>query len=126
MTAITVRREITLVTMLCGECDVSFAMPHHLQQECLEKGRTFYCPNGHPRVYRTTENDKLKERVASLESRLTHAQDQREAAERSNTALKGVVTKKTRQLDRVSKGVCPECNRTFQNLQRHMEGQHPH
>lgn len=37
-------------------------------------------------------------------------------------AYKGQVTKVKR---RVSKGVCPCCNRTFENLARNMESQHP-
>lgn len=46
----------------------------------------------------------------------------REGAERSASAYKGQAT---RLRNRIKAGVCPRCNRTFQNLQRHMAGQHP-
>jgi hypothetical protein len=36
--------------------------------------------------------------------------------------VKGV---KTRMANRIKHGVCPCCNRTFLNLQRHMTTQHP-
>ncbi|QLQ11138.1 MAG: hypothetical protein HZY75_13145 [Nocardioidaceae bacterium] len=123
--AMTIERTIVLVEMRCGVCDISFAVPDYLQRECMETGRTWYCPNGHPRVYATTENARLRKESERLQAQLVHARDQRDAAERSNVALRGVVTKKSRELSRVSKGVCPCCNRSFANLRRHMAGQHP-
>jgi uncharacterized Zn-finger protein len=84
-------------------------------------GKTWYCPNGHPRIYTDTLEDKL-EREKARSARLVAERDQLDA---SNRALRGVVTRKGRQLARVKAGVCPCCNRTFQNLVRHMETKHP-
>ena len=44
------------------------------------------------------------------------------AAERSNRALRGHLT---RQRKRAAAGMCPCCRRTFENVARHMESQHP-
>ena len=42
--------------------------------------------------------------------------------ERSRSAIKGQLTRAKR---RISKGVCPCCNRTFQNLANHISEKHP-
>lgn len=49
-------------------------------------------------------------------------QDEAEAVKRSAAAYKGAAT---RLKNRAKAGVCPCCNRTFQNLARHMASQHP-
>ena len=38
---------------------------------------------------------------------------------------RGEKAAKTRIKNRIAAGVCPCCNRTFQNLAKHMAGQHP-
>jgi hypothetical protein len=49
-------------------------------------------------------------------------QDERDTAERRRRAEKAA---KTKIKNRVAKGVCPCCNRTFQNLADHMKSKHP-
>lgn len=94
-----------------------------------ENGATWYCPNGHPRVYTESENDKLKnqlrqekQRVEWANSRQRELEEELDATERSLTATKGVVTKMKK---RAVNGICPCCRRNFQNLQRHMHNKHP-
>jgi hypothetical protein len=41
---------------------------------------------------------------------------------KSRDGLRGVLVKTQR---RVASGVCPCCTRSFQNLARHMDGEHP-
>jgi uncharacterized small protein (DUF1192 family) len=59
---------------------------------------------------------------AWLRRRIVRAEADAESAKRSRNAYKGLFgrTKK-----RVAAGVCPCCNRTFENLARHMAGEHP-
>lgn len=95
---------------------------------------TFYCPNGHDQYFPDeTEEEKLRKQLArekhnaeQEQARLREAANKARAAadrsERRRAAMKGQVT---RIKNRVGKGVCPCCNRTFTNLQRHMTGQHP-
>lgn len=129
MTTYTLTPEVTLVTMQCGKCGITFAVPNGFRDEKLETGQTFYCPNGHPRAFVETEATRLRRRVEALQgeaqrayAQATHQRDQREAAERSNAALRGVITKKNK---RAAAGVCQCCSRTFQDVARHMASQHP-
>lgn len=113
----------------CGVCGVDFAAPARLLKSRREKGGDFYCPNGHVLVFTESEVDRLRKQAKSLEARLTSSRDQQRAtrdelaaAERLRSALRGVVT---RERNRVARGVCPCCSRTFLDLARHMAGQHP-
>lgn len=45
-----------------------------------------------------------------------------ESERRAHAATKGQLTKTKK---RIANGVCPCCNRSFANLERHMAGQHP-
>ncbi|MGH2556397.1 MAG: hypothetical protein ACRDHO_11845 [Actinomycetota bacterium] len=111
-----------LIPAWCGLCGVDFAWPDWMNKKSREDGSSFYCPNGHRIGYGETENDKLQQRLRSMEARLQHERDQREATERSLAAKKGQVTKLKK---RVGKGVCPCCNRHFVNVERHMASEHP-
>jgi hypothetical protein len=123
---------MAMETLLCGKCGITFAVPSHFYRECREEGpnKTWYCPNGHPRVFAESETDKVRrerdrlaQRVAEKDDEIKRQREMREAAERSASAARGQVT---RIRNRVAKGVCPCCNRTFENLSRHMATKHPH
>lgn len=121
---------ITTVEVLdCATCGVIFGADVRFIKNRRADGRGFYCPNGHCLTFGKTELDRAREeldwakkRLGWAEARETHEHDQRQAAERSARAYKGQVTKIKR---RVGNGVCPCCNRTFADLARHMNGQHP-
>lgn len=115
----------------CGECGILFGMPDDFLTQRKRDGKTFYCPNGHGRHYSETEAQRLKKQLERAQQNYEYmrnsrdaARDQADSAERSRRALKGVVT---RQRNRAAAGVCPVdgCHRHFQNLQRHIAGQHP-
>ena len=119
----------TLSILECGSCHISFAIPRDMLRARKEDGRDFWCPNGHQIRYSETDNQKLKRKAEreerwrlEAEAQLTHERDQREAAERSAAAYKGRVT---RLKNRAAAGVCPCCNRSFENLRRHMNTRHP-
>jgi hypothetical protein len=125
----TVLKQVELVEMMCGECEILFAVPAAWKWRRQEDGRTWYCPNGHPRVYRESENDRLKRELAEAHERAERnrraaerARTQRGMAERSAAAYKGQATKLRK---RAAAGVCPCCHRTFQQLARHMQNKHP-
>jgi hypothetical protein len=128
---LTISTELELVIEECCNCGITFAMPKDFKNQCLkDPSKWFYCPNGHTQHYTgPTEAQKQKKRADALAEQLraalatgTHYRDQAQAASRSAAAFKGVVTKTKK---RVGNGVCPCCNRTFQNVARHMTGQHP-
>lgn len=119
----------TLTVLHCGKCQIRFAVPESFDRRNHETGDTWYCPAGHPRVYRDTDVDKLRREAEDLRrqrdaARVSRdaARDQAETAERRRRAAKGQLTKVK---NRVANGVCPCCNRTFADLARHMETKHP-
>jgi hypothetical protein len=117
-----------LATMVCPECGVLYAIPEKMREYAERRGsheHMWYCPNGHQLGYGDDVAKKLereKERAARIQARL----DQTEASLR---AQRGATTRARNQRDkdrkRIAAGVCPCCNRTFQNLGRHMANQHP-
>jgi len=113
----------------CCKCGIVFGVPERWQQARLEDKETFWCPNGHPQAYVKSKADKLAEelsrerqRKAQLEDQVRAERELREAAERRISAVKGQIT---RLKKRTAHGVCPCCNRTFQDLSRHMATKHP-
>lgn len=125
----TLTHSADLYVMDCGECGVIFAVPTSFNDRRRRDGRTFYCPNGHLRVYRTTDLDREREKRKLAEDRLTwerQRRDQAEAEARHQAAVaRGHKGAHQRTKNRVAKGVCPCCQRSFVNLARHMAGQHP-
>lgn len=127
----TLQRVQTLETLECGNCGTLFAVPEGFLDERRKTGATFYCPNGHGRVFRETNEDRLRKqlehanRTAEIyKASATAARDQREAAERSNVALRGHIT---RHRKRAAAGVCPVpgCKRHFADVQAHIDRKHP-
>jgi len=109
-----IRQEITLSTLTCCSCGIVFAMPEPLMTKLRQNGEWFYCPNGHRQHFAQSEADRLRVLL--------------EEANRSKTQLAEDYAKLQREHRRLTKritaGVCPCCNRTFQNLARHMKSQH--
>lgn len=52
----------------CGECREPICMTHEREKYLRETGAIFYCPRGHTRVFRDSENKKLRDQVARLEA----------------------------------------------------------
>jgi NMD protein affecting ribosome stability and mRNA decay len=111
-----------MTQLKCGKCGITFNVPEYWRAEKQRTGDSWFCPNGHCRVYSESDAEKYrklleqeKQRHLKTLSRLNEA----EAAEQ----------KITKELSRVKKrvhaGVCPCCNRTFQQLARHMKNKHP-
>jgi hypothetical protein len=136
---LTVEAAVTLEQLSCGQCGLVFAVDEDWACARRRDHVTWYCPNGHPRHW-PGESDveraqrEAREAIAALmreQARRVAAQDQARAAaeharaaERSASAWKGHATRARRK---AVHGVCPApgCGRTFQNLQRHVKGQHP-
>lgn len=102
-------------TIACGKCGVEFGVPSWFDRERRENGDGFFCPNGHERVYKDSEVDKLRRERDRLAQRI---------AERDDEIAKQ--QKKVKRLEkRAAAGTCPCCNRTFSNMSQHMKKQHP-
>lgn len=121
--------EPRLEVSLCGRCGIMFGVPEDWMDRRREDGQTFYCPNGCGRVFRETEEDRLRKRLENAErtrARLVAEADQMRAENRHlearRRAAKGQLTK-TRK--RIANGVCPVCTRHFADVHRHMTNKHP-
>lgn len=120
-----------LVVTSCW-CGIQLALPSSLYRKMQADSHVHaFCPVGHRFVYSHNEADQQRERAEIAESRLraeraahTATRDQAAAAHRSAIAYKGHVT---RLRNRIANGVCPlaGCHRHFDNVQAHIEGQHP-
>lgn len=125
-----------LETIVCcyEGCGLLFAVPATWRANRRADHTWWYCPNGHQQHYggETKEEKRIRELEAQNRELALQRDNWRGDAEierqarqqvqRSLAATKGVLT---RTRNRVAAGVCPCCNRTFQNLGRHMKGQHP-
>ena len=111
---------VQLTSEDCGECGGTFAINTTYRQRCYDEGKkVFHCPycqtpwgwTGKGRL-QIAERELEAERVRL---RLALARENTERAEKE---------KLERKLKRVGRGVCPECNRSFANLARHMNCKH--
>ena len=117
LAAIQVTVELTEIN--CGECGGTYAINERYRQQKYQKGETWSCP--YCRVSwgysGNSENEKLRRELQAEKQR-------KEAALSRENELRLAKDKMERKLKRVGRGVCPECNRTFQNLARHMNCKH--
>lgn len=109
-----IQHEITLSTLTCCNCGIVYAMPEQMIARLKREGGSFYCPNGHGQHFTEPETDRLRRLL--------------DEANRSKTQLAGdyatLQREHMRLQRRITAGVCPCCNRTFQNLARHMAAKH--
>lgn len=118
--------EVTLETLTCAGCGITYAIPSQLHYQYTERGATVNCPN--PKcpwggmVRRETKEQKLEKQLNAAREARRWAEESLEGERRSHAATKGHLTRTKR---RVAGGVCPCCQRSFQNLKRHMANQHP-
>jgi hypothetical protein len=108
----------------CISCGIRYFVPKALYESHLQAGGYHSCPNGHMQGWSKgqseieklrRERDLLKQQTAQL------SDDVRQNREGWNKAAKEV----TRLKKRAKAGTCPCCNRTFSNMSRHMQTQHP-
>jgi len=116
----------------CHRCSTPYLLPEELYKAAkASETINFYCPYGHAAHYPAgeteeirlrRERDRLAQQIAYKDDRIKSLKDDLVATERQRAAARGQVTKIK---NRVGHGVCPCCNRTFENLHRHMTTQHP-
>lgn len=108
----------------CRTCGVVSSCPEVIwDQQCAEGGY-HHCPNGHQWGWNkeSCEREKLRRERDRLLQRVAEKDDEIAAKQREVSEVRGQVTKLQK---RASAGVCPCCNRTFLNMQRHMKSKHP-
>lgn len=110
--------EFVLVTCGAGGCDQQFGMRRDFYDE-TQRGLGWTCPRGHRRrwIGKTTEQE-----LEEAKARETALRDQLDASVREAETVRQQLL---RDRQRFANGVCPCCNRSFENVRRHMANQHP-
>lgn len=109
----------------CCTCGVVFGFPTTMEDRRRADGKVFYCPNGHSMVFRDTDAVKIRHLSESLARERQRLDQERARANHMAAVARGHKGAHQRTKNRIAKGVCPCCNRTFIDLGRHMAGQHP-
>lgn len=113
---------IQLTDMTCGECGINYAVPETWRAEKQRNAGSGSCPNGHGWQYRESEADRVRKQLSEA---LRTNTELAARAHRAEVAEEKTAKEMRRMRKRVHAGVCPCCNRTFQNLARHMKTKHP-
>lgn len=100
-------------------CSVMWAFTTDYYNSVRESHAWWYCPNGHRQHYTA---DNTAEQLRKAKARELALQDQLGASIREGELTR---TALLRDRQRIANGVCVCCNRSFQNVRRHMENQHP-
>lgn len=115
----------------CVACGVPYALTPGFRGQRKKDGKNFYCPNGCCLSFPKgpTEADRLREMLEAANRSKTELAARvaavEAARERADKALRKEKAAAKRTATRIHAGVCPCCNRTFQNLARHMASKHP-
>lgn len=98
-----------------------FAVPTATHERWLRTHENWHCPHcGQVRHF--TGRSAEAKRIEELEREVVRAQAE---ANRKAQEAKESRQQNKRIIKRIKAGVCPCCTRTFQNLARHMAGEHP-
>lgn len=109
---------VTLYVLDCPSCGVVFGITDEYDDRRRSDGRTFYCPNQHTMSYHETDAMRLRK----VEAREIALRDQLDASIRDAEEARSL---HQRDRQRIANGVCPCCNRSFENVRRHMSSKHP-
>lgn len=106
----------------CCVCGIDWAGPVDLVRHRREDGLAFWCPNGHRQVFKESEVNELRRERDRLAQQIAQRDDEiRDLTKRVSTE-RGKIT---RLRNRAKAGLCPDCNRHFTNLERHVATKHP-
>ena len=129
----TIRYSGTLITCTCW-CGMRCAIPTELYDAAqCNKNKWIYCPIGHSFCFTKNKATILEEKLDNVEQKLLNERRLRNQELASHDREVTTLTRRasaqkganTRMKNRIAAGVCPCCNRTFQNLARHMGNKHP-
>lgn len=122
-----------VVIVSCGHPDCAgqyFGMAEEFYEQKRRDHTGWYCPRGHSRVYSgKSDEEQLKQEIQQKQESINYL---REANGKLHTkitnlnySVRAQKAAKTKIMNRIKNGVCPCCNRTFQDLQNHFKTKHP-
>lgn len=120
---------LSLVKMQCPSCSVVYAVPADFRSRRQNDGKSFFCPNGHSLSYGDTLEKRLQRQLDNMQDQRDAANErarrERERGDRLKASRAAYKAQTTKLKKRAAAGVCPCCNRQFQDLHRHMKNKHP-
>lgn len=122
MAVLQFKQDVTIDVFDCASCGMHFGVPADYIERRREDHRGFYCPAGHSNAFKgETDADRLRKMLNEANARNTKLADEwGKAVVKADKAE----AERARLMKRVKAGVCTCCNRTFQNLARHMATKH--
>jgi hypothetical protein len=114
------KTSIQIVAHWCNGCGLPYGLPEGFIEQRREDHKSWTCPNGCVRHFAPGKSDKQK--LADAEHRELALKDQLAAAIRDAETTRAALL---RDRARFAAGVCPCCNRSFENVRRHMQAKHP-
>lgn len=111
---------VQIVAYWCDGCGIPYGLPEGFIEQRREDHQAWTCPNGCRRHFKPGMSDKQK--LANEQARNTALQDQLSAAIREGESIRVTLL---RDRARFANSVCPCCNRSFENVRRHMTTKHP-
>lgn len=124
MTEIILLRGSRHVVWECRTCGCVSTVPEAMNEQMMAEGGFRHCPSGHAWGWtkENCEREKLRRERDRLQQQIAERDDE---VQRQIAMCKKAEGKLARMTKRISHGVCPCCNRTFENLARHMKQKHP-
>jgi len=116
---------VTLARINCGKCGGTYAINETYRAEKETVGGWWHCPYCECSWgYGVSENGRLKRELEEKERLLRQEKCEALRNQQLLDAERLAHGAALRKIRRVSRGVCPCCNRTFENLARHMATKH--
>ena len=89
---------VTLYTESCCVCGITYGFPESYEKKRRVDHKTWTCPNGHTLSFcGESEQERLSRELKVSERLRESCRKSRESAERSNSALRGHLTRKRNQ-----------------------------
>lgn len=120
----TIIKQIILEEVVCGTCGIPYAVPADWIKQRRSESGDIHCPNGCRRTWSESDADRLRKQLEARERELREAKCDALNKQHALELERQAKAQLERKLHRVSKGVCPCCKRSFQNLARHMATKH--
>ena len=120
---------VNMETYACYRCSMLFSMTADFVSRRREDHGAFYCPQGHSQIFAgDNEKEKLRRQVDAFRQDAARLEEVAERALRearmAESATRLAKREKAQMERRIHSGVCPDCNRTFANVARHMTTKH--
>lgn len=104
-------KTIELETTDCCSCGVIFAVPKQLLDARRQDRESFFCPNGHPLVFRKSTADILRQDLEKIKREKEEADRARYSLHNELLKKRGEISKLRKSIERRNKriaaGVCP-------------------